>query len=94
MSAYSHLNVYDGRDAQRGGTTTKWVIQAFEGLLPEPVISPTCQRKGHDWTPAMTPLFRRAEVRACKRCMRRGLLVFETREVSNQDDVPASRRDS
>jgi len=91
--SYSHLNVYDGRDAKRGRTTLAWVIEAVEGMLPEPTISPTCKRKGHEWTPAVTPISRLAEVRGCKRCARRGLIVLETRQVSFQDDAPASRQD-
>lgn len=83
--SYSHLNVYDGRDVKRGGTTTGWVVQALEHMLPEPTISLTCRRKGHEWTAPVTPLSPFAEVRGCKRCAKRGLLVLETRQVQNTE---------
>ena len=91
MSA-TYLNSYDGFSDTFGYTQS--CLKALRPLLPAPSISPTCKRKGHEWTDERVVMFPGASMRACRRCARRGLVVIETRQdrasASNQDDAPAS----
>jgi hypothetical protein len=73
------VNQYDRLGLVRiNGSTTEWVIEALEPLLPKATPSPKCIR-GHDWTEPRMPLSSLTTVRACKRCARRGLLILESR---------------
>lgn len=75
------LNQYHGFSETYG--LTQWCLDAFRPLLPTPTISPTCKRKGHDWTEDRVVMMAGAEMRACKRCARRGMVVIAT-----QGDAP------
>jgi hypothetical protein len=72
----SDIRIYSGLDAPYGWR--KWCTEAVAPLLPKPVISPTCKRNGHDWTDERVVMLPGASMRACKRCAKRGLVVFET----------------
>lgn len=77
MSVEVWHNAYSGFDEVYG--TTRWVMDAFRGLLPEPIIDPVCKKKGHRWSKPLHPLAKETEVVGCIRCARRGLVVFESR---------------
>ena len=81
-TAESWENVYSGLDLKHRNTTTGWVMQEAEKVLPRPEISSTCKRKGHEWSRPFWPLFGEAAVRGCKRCARRGLIVIQTTQES------------
>lgn len=73
------MNEYDRLAAIRMRyLTDESVLKALDPLLPKTTPAPKCLRDGHDWTEARTPLARETEVRACRRCARRGYIVFRS----------------
>lgn len=89
-------NTYSGFDRDKCRDFTGSVVEAARRYLPQPEISPTCKRKGHDWT-AVHDFFPRehfpkawSETRGCKRCARRGLIVLRTDGYSTEPENPAT----
>lgn len=71
-------NTYSGFDRAACRDWSGSIACYMRKVLPPPMISPTCAKKGHDWSEPIV-WFPGAPVYGCKRCAKRGLLVLETR---------------
>jgi hypothetical protein len=77
-------NTYSGIDRRACRDWTGVVLDEFRKILPEATISPTCAKKGHEWSEPVSFFPRShfpkgwASTRGCTRCARRGLVVLET----------------